>query len=130
MSRRDQHHARKAAIAGLGRTLSRRAKNKCELCTTSTSLSVIEVPPAPEEPEADRAVMLCSRCEDAVAAKRGVDTDALRFLAESVWSSTLPAQLTAVRLTRRLAADGVTWAQEILEGLYLDEDTEALLAEG
>ena len=42
---RDKHHARLNAVAGLGRNLSRRARNHCELCGEGGSLKVIEVEP-------------------------------------------------------------------------------------
>jgi hypothetical protein len=55
------------------------------------------------------------------------DLQTLRFLTETVWSDVLPAQLTAVRLIRVLSGEGVPWAQESAESLWLDEDVEALL---
>ncbi len=129
MSRgRQQHDARVAAVAGLGRQLSRRARNRCELCDDHTSLRVVEIPPLFEDPDTDRAVMICERCVALVAGGRGrPDPATLRFLEGTVWSETLPAQLAAVRATRQLAADGVQWATDLLDGLYLDDDTEALL---
>ena len=123
---RDKHQARLQAIAGLGRTLSRRAKNHCELCGEGGSLKVIEVEPVFEEPEIERAIMACPSCEDALG-KKGPNPDTMRFLETAIWSETLPAQLAAVRLTRTLASQGVQWAIDALDGLYLDEDTEALI---
>ena len=130
MSRgRQQHDARQAAVAGLGRQLSRRAKNRCELCEDHTSLQVLEVEPVFEDPNVERAVMVCERCVGLfVVSKRGLpDPGTLRFLEGTVWSEVLPAQLAAVRATRQLAASGVSWATELLDGLYLDDDTIALL---
>ena len=49
----DQHRQRKEAVAGLGRTLSRRAKNRCELCEARTSLKVVEVERIFEELDED-----------------------------------------------------------------------------
>jgi len=130
MSRgRQQHDARRAAVSALGRQLSRRARNKCELCEAHTSLQVIEVEPVFEDPDVDRAVMVCDRCVGLIqVGKRGIqDPGTLRFLEGTVWAEVLPAQLAAVRATRLLAADGVDWATELLDGLYLDDDTAALL---
>ena len=124
----DAHRARQQAVAGLGRFLARRAHNACELCQDRTSLSVIEVAPVPEEPEVDRAVLVCERCARAVAGGRGAPAAAeLRFLPATMWSEVMPVQLSAVRLLRRLASEGVAWAAEALDGLYLDPDVEALL---
>lgn len=122
----DQHQQRVHALAGLGKELSRRARSRCELCGDSTSLEVVEVPPATEEPDPDRAVMVCARCRPAVdgGRMRG-EPDTWRFLAEAVWSETAPVQVAAVRATRRLAEEGVDWAREALDGLFLDEAIEA-----
>lgn len=121
-----QHKKRKAAVAGLGRTLSRRARSACELCGDGGELTVVEVAPAPEEPDADAAVMLCPRCIRATEGGRGAPpASELRFLEGAVWSEVVPAQVLAVRLTRRLAAGGAVWAADLLGGLYLDPAVEA-----
>ena len=124
----DQHRQRKEAVAGLGRTLSRRAKNRCELCEDRTSLKVVEVEPVFEDPDEERAVMICARCERALTGGRGApDPQELRFLEASVWATVLPVQLAAVRIARRLSDDEVTWARDLVDGLYLDDEVQALL---
>ena len=123
---RDKHAAHVAAVAALGRTLSRRAKNRCELCEASTSLKVIEVAPTEEEPTVERAVLICGTCESALAGKK-VDSNAFRFLEGVVWSEVLPVQLSAVRLLQRFADEGAAWARECLDGLFLDPEVESLV---
>ena len=56
-----------------------------------------------------------------------MDSEELRFLMEAVWHEVLPIQLAAVRLCERLSGEGVGWAKDLREGLYLDPDIEALL---
>ncbi len=124
----DQHKQRKDDVAALGRELNRRARSHCELCGQSASLRVVEVPPAPEEPDVDHAVMVCERCRPAVEGdKLRGGADGWRFLAESVWSEVAPVQVVAVRATRTLAEQGVTWARDALESLYLDPAVEERL---
>jgi protein PhnA len=126
---RQQHQARLSAVAGMGRQLSRRARNRCELCQSATSLTVVEIPPVdPEEPSEDRAAMLCARCVGLVGGKPLEDPNQLRFLEESIWSEVIPVQLAAVRLIRRLADDGVGWAVDALDVLYMDPDVEQMVA--
>jgi protein PhnA len=123
---RDKHQARKAAVAALGRELSRRARSKCELCGESRPLHVVEVAgnPDPEaDPEVDWALLLCDRCIE--LRDRGDGADA-RFLAEACWAELRPTQLTTVRILQRIAPK-VPWAAETLEGLYLDPEVEALV---
>lgn len=121
---RDRHHARKAALSALGRDLSRRSKSRCELCGAQGSLSPVEVDGNPEEePDLAWALLLCGSC--ATLAEKGDGADA-RFLAEACWSELLPAQLLAVRILRRIAPE-TRWAEDTLDGLYLDPETEALV---
>ncbi len=125
---RHKHDAHQAALAALGRDLSRRARSACELCEDRTSLKVVEVAGAPEEPEVDWALMLCERCGLAVEnSRRGPSAGELRFLEGSAWSEIRPVQITAVRLARRLADEDVGWARDLVDGLYLDEAVEALI---
>lgn len=123
---REAHQAHLAAVASLGRALSRRAGNRCELCTERTSLRVVELPPEPEEPEEDLALLVCERCAPVVAGgdPSGPDHD-WRALAETAWSEVVPVQIAAVRALRKLALNGVSWAQDTAESLYLDEEIEA-----
>ena len=124
---RDEHRAAQQAVAGLGKTLSRRAGSECELCGASQGCRPILVPPVqdPEEPGVDDAILACERCRDAMTGKKLPGRpDDYRFLETAVWSETVPAQIAAVRLLRRLAADDVAWAAETNEGLWLDEAIE------
>ena len=128
---RERHQARVQAVNALGRSLSRRAGNRCELCRESTSLSVIEIPPVdPDDPSAERAAMLCARCAALVGGGKRREPHTLRFLEESMWAEEVPVQLAAVRLMRALSGDGVGWAAEALDSLYLPPEVEALLSEG
>ncbi|MCP4804325.1 MAG: phnA protein [Proteobacteria bacterium] len=125
---RDKDQAHKAAVAALGKNLSRRAKSKCELCETGGKLVVTEVAgPRPEaagdDPSEDWAALLCDRCIDLVAGKK-VDTSALRFLETAMWSELRPVQILAVRALRTV---DTAWAREANDGLYLDPEVEELL---
>ncbi|MEL6343626.1 MAG: phnA protein [Myxococcota bacterium] len=125
---RERYQQRQAAVARLGRGLSRRAGNRCELCRTSGSLSVVEIAPIdPEAPDPARAAMLCARCAGLVGGEKIRNPDELRFLEEAIWSEVLPAQLTAVRLLRTLIGQGVDWAVTANDALYLDPDVQELV---
>jgi len=124
----DQHYGRKLSASALGRSLSRRAGNACELCRRPTSLQVVEVPPLPEEPEVDSAVMLCERCASVVTDERNkIPPDELRFIGETIWSDVEPVQIVAVRVARRLSDKGVLWARDLIDGLYLSPEVEERL---
>ncbi len=124
----DRHQQRHEDIMALGRELGRRSRSRCELCGERTSLEIVEVPPLPEQPEADRALMVCARCRPAVEGGKLLgDPETWRFLAEAIWGELPPAQVVAVRATRRLAAQRVDWARVALDGLFLDPEIEALV---
>lgn len=113
----------------MGRSLGRRSHSRCELCGERTSLEIVEVPPLPEDPDEDHAIMVCARCAPAVEGGRlHGDRDGWRFLCEAIWSDVLPVQIVAVRTARRLAEEeGLDWAIMALEGLYLDDAVQARL---
>ena len=121
----DKHLLRQTMVSSLGKELSRRAKSKCELCGTQTSLKVMELPPLPEEPDPEHALLLCASCQPFLDEKsKFKNIHALQFLHDAVWSEVPPAQILVVRITKKLAMLGENWAQNILENLYLDPTIE------
>ena len=121
----DKHLHRQNMVSSLGKELSRRAKSKCELCGVQSSLKVMELPPLPEEPDPDHALLLCASCQPYVDEKHKLKTPhTFQFLHDSVWSDVAPAQILAVRLAKKLSNMGETWAQNILDNLYLDPTIE------
>lgn len=125
-TRRDRHHAHQAALHALGKSLSRRAHSRCELCEASgVRLDVVEVTGSPEEEVTEAwALLVCERCADVVEGRCRDDVDTLRFLTTAMWSELQPAKIAAVRALRGVDAP---WAREALDGLWLDEETEALI---
>lgn len=114
--RKDQHDARKAAVAALGKGLSRRARSRCELCGEGGTLRVVEVSGGPDTPDEDWALLLCDRCREADPRD---DPATLRFLETAMWSELAPVQVMAVRRLRGL---DVGWAREALDGLWLEPE--------
>lgn len=136
MSRaRDEHEARRALVAGLGKDLSRRARSRCELCGQTGALQVVEVAPIPEDPVTESALLLCGSCSELLGSTTALDKrlkrdgpESLRFLSESVWSDTAPVQVVVVRMLRRLLEKGYAWAGEPLESVWLDEERETWIS--
>lgn len=124
----DRHEARVTAVAALGKTLTRRAGARCELCAGDLDCRVVEVAPTGEEPAEDAALLACGRCRDLIDGKKlPPDAADFRFLEGAAWADPLPVKLEAVRQLHRLSAAGVGWARECLDGLWLpDEVTERL----
>lgn len=123
---RDEHLARQGQLNALGKVLARRAKSVCELCEASESLQVVEVPPVEDEPQAEKCVLLCSHCQSQLDPEAKLDVQHWFCLHQSIWSDVPAVQVLAWRLLQRLASE--SWAQELLEQVYLDPEVAAWAA--
>ena len=101
-------------------TLQSRSESSCELCTSTDSLSVLEVPPD-SDGSPEQSAMLCSTCRAQIENPDQTDPNHWRCLNDSMWSQTPAIQVLAWRMLTRLSAEG--WPQELLDMLYLDDDT-------
>jgi protein PhnA len=102
--------------------LSARSESKCELCTGKEGLSVYQVPNSEGQGDAD--ILLCEVCQSQLALNVSeMNVNHWRCLSDSMWSAVAPVQVMAWRLLKRLS--GESWAQDLLDILYLDD---ALLA--
>nr|WP_307776000.1 PhnA protein [uncultured Cetobacterium sp.] len=124
----DQHMERKNKVSSFGKELTRRAKSKCELCeATGVSLSVFEVPPVKEEPEVERCIFICDECRDKLERIKKAKENDFRFLTNSVWSEVDMIRAVSIVLLKEMSKK-YSWAEQVLEDLYIDEATEELIA--
>ncbi len=98
-----------------------RADNTCELCSATDDLATFPVGPEAGE-GGERAAWLCATCRDQIEGTP--DPTHWRCLASSMWSEHAPVQVLAFRMLTRLA-DENPWARDLLDQLYLDDDTRA-----
>lgn len=98
--------------------LKERSGNSCELCKSTTDLSVHAVQPATHPAN---EIVVCDAC--LVQMGKGAETDSQywRFLAEAMWSAVPAVQVVAWRILSRFKNE--SWAAENLDMLYLDEET-------
>lgn len=104
------------------KALHERSGSRCELCGATDQLDVYPVPSSPAI-GADQSVLLCATCLSQVEEPDKVEPNHWRCLNDSMWSQVPAVQVMAWRMLRRLRAEG--WPQELLEMLYLDEETQA-----
>lgn len=102
--------------------LHARSASQCELCTAKENLSVYEVPPN-SNGSADQSLLLCATCQEQVENPDKMDPHHWRCLNDSMWSPVAAIQVMAWRLLMRLRNEG--WPQDLLDMLYLDEETRA-----
>lgn len=102
------------------RELSKRSGSKCELCGAEENLKVYQVLPT-RKGGIDEAVYACNTCIDQIENPDNVDLNHWRCLNDSMWNENIPVQVVAWRMLSRLRSAG--WPQELLDMMYLDEDT-------
>ncbi len=110
------------SLMSIEHTLIQRSNSKCELCSSDSDLSVIEVTPV-NSADADHAVFICSTCSTQIEDNAELDTNHWRCLNESMWTPVPAVQVLAWRLLKRLQSE--SWAQDLLDMLYLEDDVQA-----
>ncbi|WNJ18412.1 alkylphosphonate utilization protein [Pontibacter sp. G13] len=71
----------------------------------------------------DDMIVACQTCRAQLEAPETMDPNHWRCLNDSMWSETPAVQVVAWRVLSRLSGEG--WPQELLDMLYLDEETAA-----
>jgi len=97
-----------------------RSKSKCELCSATENLTVYEIPPQANN-TADNCILVCNTCLEYIAKTDKVDANHWRCLNDSMWSQVPAVQVMAWRILSRLKSE--SWTQDLLDMLYLDDDT-------
>jgi len=94
-----------------------RADHKCELCAASENLDVFEVPPS-SDGSVDQCVLLCHTCRNPGTS----DVHHWRCLGDSMWTPIPAVQVLAWRMLKQIDE---AWARDLLDMLYLDDETAA-----
>ncbi len=97
-----------------------RSGSKCELCGNSDELSAFQVAGSTLS-GADEYILACNTCRTQIELPEQPDPNHWRCLNDSMWSSVPAVQVTAWRMLNRLKQEG--WPQDLLDMLYLDEET-------
>lgn len=100
--------------------LHTRSESKCELCSATESLNVFDVPPS-SNGSADEAILICETCLEQIENKEKIDLHHWHCLNDSMWSQVPAVQVMAWRMLSQLNTEA--WAQDLLEMLYLDDET-------
>ncbi len=100
--------------------LQTRSESKCELCSATENLSVYGVPPESDS-SPKQSVLICKTCKEQIEDPEKINTNHWRCLNDSMWSQVPAVQVMAWRMLTRLSREG--WPQDLLDMLYLDDDT-------
>lgn len=103
--------------------LLQRSDSQCELCSATQNLHVFAV--APSDGSSDQSVMICATCQDQLGDTAEQDTNHWRCLNDSMWNPNPAVQVVAWRQLNKLSGQGETWAQDLLDMMYMEEDVKA-----
>lgn len=106
--------------------LRTRSGEQCELCSGSDGLQVFEVSPVVDS-DAQRSVLVCSTCHPQLG-DADLDVNHWFCLQGSIWSEVAAIQVVSWRMLNKLSAE--SWAQDLLEQVYLEESVMAWAQEG
>ena len=109
-------------------TLITRSEGKCELCGDTTDLSVHDISGAEEVNAKDRSALLCATCQQQLDGSADLDENHWRCLNDSMWSAVPALQVLAYRQLHALS--NTAWASDLLDMLYLEDDTLAWAQQG
>lgn len=107
--------------------LQTRSESKCELCGATEGLSAYEIPPS-SDGTTDQCLLLCETCREQIENPDKEDANHWRCLNDSMWSQVPAVQVMAWRMLTRLRGEG--WPQDLLDMLYLEEETLAWAESG
>ncbi len=102
--------------------LKDRSDNKCELCGREENLGIYQVPNSPGNVD-ESSILICETCKEQIEDPEKVDPNHWRCLNDSMWSTVPAVQVMAWRMLNRLKGEG--WPQDLLDMMYLDEETSA-----
>ncbi|MEC4115279.1 PhnA domain-containing protein [Myroides pelagicus] len=99
--------------------LKARSGNKCELCDSTSNLSVYEVPPAAAN-DTDKEIYACDICLAQIEKRQELDANHWQCLTTSMWSEFPAVQVVAWRMLNRFRNE--SWAADALDMMYLDDE--------
>ena len=109
------------------RELQKRSVNKCELCSNEYDLKMYIVPPK-NGSKVDDCIMSCTNCFEQLNDSDKIVANHWRCLNDSMWSEVPAVQVVAWRMLHHLKSED--WPADLLEMMYLDDETMEWAKEG
>lgn len=104
-----------------------RSGGKCEMCSSTESLVVFEIEPKRSR-GGDDCVLLCDNCNVQVKGDKDIDPNHWRVLNETIWSEIEPVKVLSYRMLVGMKGEG--WTDDLLDMMYLEDDTLKWAKEG
>src|SRR6187431_2993123 len=99
--------------------LSARSGSACELCGNTNGLKEYKVAPVSEG--GDKSILVCETCREKMSGATATGDEHWHCLNTSMWSTVPAVQVMAWRILDARKNEG--WAQDLLDILYLDDET-------
>lgn len=104
-----------------------RSGGSCELCGSSDGMTLYTVAPRTGNQPED-VVHVCSTCNEQLNDESKVDANHWRCLNDAMWSEVDAVKVVSYRMLHQLKGEG--WPSDLLEMMYLDDETLAWAKEG
>jgi protein PhnA len=104
-----------------------RGSDSCELCSGKAGLTGYTVAPK-DSSSADNCVMTCETCYTQLNDASTVEPNHWRCLNDSMWAEPNAVKVVAWRMLTQLKNEG--WPADLLDMMYMDEETTAWAKEG
>lgn len=101
--------------------LKERSANQCEICGSTGDLVIYTVEPG-NSTVADQNILICADFESQISKKSDLVPSQWRVLGESMWSDVPAVQVVSWRMLNRLKNAGESWAGDLLDQMYLDDE--------
>ncbi len=102
--------------------LQNRSGGQCELCKSLEALVIYEIPSSPNDVN-ETSILICSNCTQQITDDDQIDPNYWRCLNDAIWSDVPAVQVVSYRMLHKLKDEG--WPVELLEMIYLDDETKA-----
>lgn len=111
----------------LEKDIDARSESKCEICGTTDGLQIYFVPPVKEK-LLNNSINTCATCFDQLENPENRDANHWRCLNDSMWSEVDAVKVVSYRMLHALKAEG--WPQDLIDMMYLDDETKAWAKDG
>lgn len=111
---REKDLAYREALSGLGKSLARRARSKCELSGEPGTLVTVDLRPDDRDPTLETVVLVAPTVAENIGG-RGLDGP-LHYLNDAVWSPEPAVRHAAEKILKQIDAP---WARDALDNIRL-----------
>lgn len=111
----------------LEKDIASRSGSKCELCGSGDDLTVFAVPPVKERRKSN-CIQVCGTCNEQLEYSDKIDANHWRCLNDCMWSEVDAVKVVAYRMLHQLKSEG--WSQDLIDMMYLEDETMTWAKEG